>query len=226
MALSLPAGKFVTFIQDVPDFANYFYSLSNQQEAYIVATAIADLSPKRNSDWRDGLLERVQQARTMSLGIDTPLNSLKEIPDGWNWHLSTPNVPGVPVGTVVEPSTDKLPKRSGFLLPYRFIALPEGTIKAPKWIEEENIQAASEYENPPTDLQQLGILEDDHLHDEARYPTLKGRGPKREALAVCEMIALNQQVPFRKDSIQKVLEGQFRRDKGLSLELIGGLCEL
>ena len=226
VALSLPAGKFVTFIQDVPDFANYFYSLSNQQEAYIVATAIADLSPKRNSDWRDGLLERVQQARTMSLGIDTPLNSLKEIPDGWNWHLSTPNVPGVPVGTVVEPSTDKLPKRSGFLLPYRFIALPEGTIKAPKWIEEENIQAASEYENPPTDLQQLGILEDDHLHDEARYPTLKGRGPKREALAVCEMIALNQQVPFRKDSIQKVLEGQFRRDKGLSLELIGGLCEL
>ena len=56
VALSLPAGKFVTFIQDVPDFANYFYSLSNQQEAYIVATAIADLSPKRNSDWRDGFL--------------------------------------------------------------------------------------------------------------------------------------------------------------------------
>ena len=40
------------------------------------------------------------------------------------------------------------------------------------------------------------------------------------------MIALHQQVPFRRDAIIKVLESQFRRDKGITLELIGGLCEL
>ena len=40
------------------------------------------------------------------------------------------------------------------------------------------------------------------------------------------MVALHQQVPFRRDIIQKVLEGQFRRDKGLSLELMAGLCEM
>ena len=125
--------------------------------------------------------------------------------------MSTPDVPGVPVGTVVAQSTNKLPKRPGFLLPYRFVALPEGALQAPKWSETEEIKSASEYENPPTDLKQLGILEDDHLHDEARYPTLKGKGAKQEALAVCEMIAMNQQVPFRKDSIQKVLESQFKR---------------
>ena len=43
---------------------------------------------------------------------------------------------------------------------------------------------------------------------------------------MCEMIALHQQVPFRRDAIQKVLDSQFRRDKGLTLELIAGLCEL
>ena len=29
-----------------------------------------------------------------------------------------------------------------------------------------------------------------------------------------------QKVPFRRDSIQKVLEDQFRRDKSLSIELL------
>ena len=45
-------------------------------------------------------------------------------------------------------------------------------------------------------------------------------------LAVCEMVALHQKVPFRRDTILKALENQFRRDKGVTLELIGGLCEL
>ena len=40
------------------------------------------------------------------------------------------------------------------------------------------------------------------------------------------MIALYEQVPFRRDTIQKVLDNQFRRDKGLNLELMAGLCEL
>ena len=37
------------------------------------------------------------------------------------------------------------------------------------------------------------------------------------------MLALVQKVPFRRDSIQKILEDQFRRDKKLTLEFFGGL---
>ena len=39
------------------------------------------------------------------------------------------------------------------------------------------------------------------------------------------MLALVQKVPFRRDAIQKILEDQFRRDKKLTLELLGGLAE-
>ena len=41
-----------------------------------------------------------------------------------------------------------------------------------------------------------------------------------------EMAALQLQVPFRRDVLQKVLEDQFRRDKTLSLELLAALTEL
>lgn len=226
VALSLSAKAFVHFIQEVPAFANHFYNLNNLQETYAIAVAAAELNPKRPSNWRDGLLERMHQARTMSLPMDASLQGLKALTDGYRWHLSTPDVPGVPVGTVVLPSAQKLPIRSGFLLPYRLVALPEGVVPSPTINDRDLIEAASDFDNPPLDLQQLGILEDDHLHDEARHPTVRGKGPQREALAVCEMVALNQQVPFRRDAIQKVLEDQFRRDKGLTLELIAGLCEL
>lgn len=39
-------------------------------------------------------------------------------------------------------------------------------------------------------------------------------------------MALHLKVPFRKDAIRGVISEHFRRDKGLSVELIGGLLEL
>ena len=39
------------------------------------------------------------------------------------------------------------------------------------------------------------------------------------------MLALHQNVPFRKDILRRLVEDRLRRDQELSLELIGGLCE-
>ena len=226
MAVSLPGTSFVNFVKEIPEFGEYFSKLNNQQEAYAVAVAAVELQPKRTANWRDGILERVKQAQTTSLAMESSLQELDKLQPGWKWHMSTPGVPGVPVGTPLERSDDKLPSRPKFLLPYRLIALPEGVVPTPTVKTSELVKAAENRDKPAMDLQQLGILEDDHLHDESRYPTIRGKGAKREALAVCEMIALHQQVPFRRDAIIKVLESQFRRDKGITLELIGGLCEL
>ena len=60
-------------------------------------------------------------------------------------------------------------------------------------------------------LHQLGILEGDSLTDLDRFPSIRGKGDLKAAIADCEMLALVQKVPFRRDSIQKILEDQFRR---------------
>jgi HlyB family type I secretion system ABC transporter len=227
LALTLPAAAFVTYVQQELAFAAHFCKLTNPHEAYGVAVAAADLQPLRPADWRADLLERVRQARTTSLAAGEPLASLPALQQGWHWYLSTPDLPGLPVGSRLEHDAAGLPQRPGFRLPYRLVALPDGVLQPPVAVSPEAtvLQASSRQANP-VDLQQLGILEDDHLADDARYPVVRGRGPLREALAVCEMVALQQQVPFRRDAIQKVLEDQFRRDKGLTLELMAGLCEL
>ena len=184
------------------------------------------MQPKRPIDWRVGINERIKQAKAFSISSQQTLSKLPKLQSGWSWLLSSPEVPGISVGTALEATDENIPERKGFQLPYRFIALPEGPVESKPQTVKNIIELAKEKETNPMDLQQLGIMEDDHLEDEERNPIVRGRGSLNEALAVCEMIALHQQVPFRRDTIQKVLESQFRRDKGLSLELMAGLCEL
>ena len=172
---------------------------------------------------KNGLLTLGLQSKT-----DEPLSKLPELPEGWTWFLSTPNVPGVATGTPMSREESYLPKADRYKLQYRFIGLQNGSISQKitgAQILSKDFSPAEDFQNP-MDLHQLGILEDDHLDDESRYPISRGRGPLQEAMAVCEMVALQQEVPFRRDTIKKVIESQFRRDKGLSIELMAGLTEL
>ena len=227
LVLCLPAAQFVHFLKNQPAFASYFNNLTNNKEAYGVGLAAAELQPLRPQGWRDTLYERASLAKVASLKENEHFSALPVLPEQWHWYLSTPNVPNFPVGTCIDLNLQQLPVRVGFQLNYRFIALPDGILK-PKYsnISTEDIDLASECVDSHIDLEQLGILEGDKLEDDQRFPVVRGRGALHEALAVTEMLSLEQQVPFRRDAIQKVLEDQFRRDKGLSLELLAYLSEL
>ena len=148
--------------------------------------------------------------------------------DLYTWHMSTDRVPGFPVGAQVEEG-QLLPEASDFKLPYRIIGLKKQ--KNISLINEKSVdnryldQAQPLGATSSISLYQLGILEGDSQSDTDRYPSIRGKGDLKATIAVCEMLALIQKVPFRRDSIQKILEDQFRRDKKLSLELLGGLSE-
>ena len=227
VALALPAADFVELLLQHPAFANHFYTLTNLQEAYVVAAAAAELMPKRPANWRDDLVERVNKAQAVSIWAGESPSILPSLPSQWSWYLSSPELTGLPVGTPINSDLSALPQKDGYRLPYRLVAIPYGVLE-PKTsiVNGSDIQSGEDQPSTQIDLYQLGILEEDKLSDDFRYPLVRGRGPLHEALAVCEMVALQQQVPFRRDAIQKVLEDQFRRDKGLSLELMAGLCEL
>ena len=78
----------------------------------------------------------------------------------------------------------------------------------------------------PLDLEQLGIIEADQNTEDGKYPLVKAVGKVPEALAVCEMLCLQLNVPFRRDSVEKVLKDNQRRGKDPSLEIFAGLFEL
>ena len=122
------------------------------------------------------------------------------------WFLSTPDVPNLPVGTEIFPGR-ALPIRSGFNLPYRLVGFPSLAGSIVESINSSSlydIDAVEDFEDyDAVSLDQLGIIEGDSLQDDVKYPILRGRGVLDESLAVCEMIALVQRVPFRRDAIKK-----------------------
>ncbi|MCP9891978.1 peptidase domain-containing ABC transporter [Cyanobium sp. Aljojuca 7D2] len=232
LVLALPADGLVAATRNSDDFRAYFARLSSLQEAHHVALQAGELSARRPDGWQADLASRLQRTWACTLEPGQAFTPPPQAPADLIWHLSTPDVPGCPVGRAVALG-EQLPSRAGFLLPYRLIGLPEAAqlpaaeqvlpadVVAVDAVAENAVDQAS-----ATSLRQLGILEADRLGDGDRYPVVRGRGQLAEAMAVCEMVALQQRVPFRRDAIAKVLEDQFRRDKTLSLELIAGLCEL
>ncbi len=237
LVLALPADGLVTATRNSVDVRAYFARLSSLQEAHHVALRAGELSARRPAGWQADLASRVQRAWACNLDPEQAFKPPAQAPADLLWHLSTPDVPGWPVGRVIKLG-EAVPRRAGFLLPYRLIGLPQAAqLPAAEQVLPADVVSVDAMavdamavdaldQAPATSLRQLGILEADQLTDDDRYPEVRGRGQLAEAMAVCEMVALQQRVPFRRDAIAKVLEDQFRRDKTLSLELIAGLCEL
>jgi HlyB family type I secretion system ABC transporter len=226
LVLAFAAEVFVEMVREHNAFAAFFGELPGLQEAYAVAVAAAALHPRLSVGWEGDLPARSQSSHGYNLPAGQPFAP----PDGesglLDWFLSSAGVPGHPVGRWIEPGL-VLPERPGFALPYRLIGLPRTpALPASEQVVPVLAEALPSTETRSSNLAALGILEDEQLGDDDRFPIVRGRGQLAEALAVAEMVALHQRVPFRRDAISKVLEDQFRRDKSLSVELMGGLCEL
>ena len=227
VAIGFSAKLFVSYLFSNSRFANYFYSLTSLHESYVVAQAAYENSASPSINWDSNFNEYINTTLVYSIFPGEPLSKLPSIPNNFSWYLSTPNLPGIPIGSNINQTLLTLPPIKGLKLPYRLLAMPQtSSILISTHGSKLNEIITSKSSVSSIDLHQLGILESDSITDEMRFPVIFGKGPLQEALAICEMLALHQNVPFRRDAIQKVLEDQFRRDKSLSIELIGGLCEL
>ena len=126
---------------------------------------------------------------------------------------------------MIRPGQD-LPEAKGFKLKY-IIDFHPWMMSAINGSNSANTDSVGYLESlNSVSLASLGIVEADLQTEEDIYPIIRGKGDLNETLAACEMLALYSKVPFRRDTLKKILEGQFRRDKGLSVQLLGGLCEI
>ena len=58
------------------------------------------------------------------------------------------------------------------------------------------------------------------------FKLITANGPIQETLACLQMLANLMDIPFRKDSIEKILRDEIRRGKKPSMQLIGSICTL
>ena len=223
VVISISAKKFISAVEDCSDFQRVFATLPNIQESFHVVSSSTKYASKLKEGWFDELLDVIRSNVVVTVDAGQPFQSSdKQL----EWLVSTSGIPDFPVGTYLK-EEQILNKRVGYNLPYRitgFSSLSQSDKSASSESFSIAIQDAEDV--PGATLQQLGILEDDLLEDNERFPEVRGKGRISESLAVVEMISTFQKAPFRRDVLEKVLEDQFRRDKPLSIELLARLCEL
>ena len=229
LILSISAQSFLDLFASNKKFANSFASLSHPQETYIVASDFVKSQSVLVEDWANRLIDYTNLSQACSLESGVKFDSQQDSTD-LVWLISTAGLSSHQIGMTVSHG-DVINSNNGTRLPIRCVSIPNSSDfqtkkTSPSLLDELTRQASEPEDLPGASLKQLGILEDDLLEDDQRFPVIRAKGQLKEALAVCEMIALHQNAPFRRDVLEKILDDNFRRDKSLSLELIARLCEM
>ena len=227
LVVALPAQGFLEGLTSTPAFSQWFATKANVHESFHVAQAVLAQQAQRPDNWQELLMQQWPKALVVGVDPGQPFQPPAQAPEDVTWHLSTAQVPGVAVGQRLVPG-DVLPERQGFGLSYRCVGLPMLLGSQPEDLPPGLSASAESLELPlpAVSLQQLGILEDDTLDDDQRFPLVRGQGTLDEALAVCEMAALQQQVPFRRDGIQEGVGGPVPARQESQPGTAGSLSEL
>lgn len=224
--LEISAQEFVQLFLNNSSFQAYFSSLRNAHETYRVGKAIFEASARQEENWMENFWPAQKKNWLCSVMPEEPFKVPHDAPKDITWHVSTGTIPGISLGRQISEG-EMLPRLEGYNLPYRCIGLLDQNKQIKELSSTLQLTSVEALESrPDLSLQELGILESDNLSDEERFPYVKGNNTLDEAMAACEMASLYLKVPFRKELVRKVLEGQFQRDKVISLQLIGRLLEM
>ncbi len=150
----------------------------------------------------------------------------------YSYYLSTGKT-NLAIGT--ELSNNTLVKKSeGFRFNIRVVKIKSS------WLDYEEIEnklvsnkikdanaglETSKLEVETTDLAKLGVIEYEDFGDSDKFPLVRGKGMVEEGLAIVEMICKKENIPIRKELVNKFLTDQKKRGKDLCIENLGGLCE-
>ena len=221
--MAIPSVDFITAYRNSVALRSSFSEMQNPHELNVVVASIMESASLRKEGWADRLKADVKSYFSASVAPGEIFSPKHDSTEDLVWLMSSDNVPDIPVGERIVRG-HQMPNSEHNHLPYRLIGIPPHPDLLIDQPPQKNYKPFEE--QPSLSLQDLGILEEDHISDDDRFPIVQGNGELNEALAVTEMVALHQLVPFRRDVILKVLESQFRRDKGVTIELMGGLLEI
>ena len=224
--LALEVEYFVDLIKTNNKFSDYFSTLTSPHEVINVLRGAEKLSPKGAKFTKEQIIATCSQSVVFSAKNDSLIVGT-ELPNKWKWHVSTPKITGYEVGTQLEDIPGVKIGRDSFALPLRFVAFAShDNLTSFAQLADSHVTSDSETIENPLGFDQLGILDGDHLKVTEEYPFVKAKGDEEAAIAVCNMITLHYNVPFRGDAVKKVIKEQITKGKGITIELIAGVIEL
>ena len=225
--LSLKDELILNLYQNEPNFSDWCNKNIQISEAYEMANILLRNKTSNILDIKDSANRILNCAK-----IDT-FNNKNLIKDkDLIYIVGSDNINNFKPGDVLEPSKKvtirgPLPARVfkiNIEIYHKLISLESSKNKNPNNIisnelEDINIQEAEEILYPSAE--KIG-----QYNENKKFKLIKASGEIRECLACLQMLASQLDVPYRVDSIEKILRDTIRRGKKPTIELLGGITTM
>jgi ATP-binding cassette, subfamily B, bacterial HlyB/CyaB len=220
VCFTIPAELFNQTLRAEPSFAQFFQSHCGYIECFDLlgkelqrrADGTTNLSALTEKLWAKTVVRYWQQGDSLS--------------EGYLWVYSSPG----PWGEVGQPFNPTAAAGQG---PLRLIGLPH--FSAPSLAQQTAIpvssrSAALDESDPssdPTSLVPLApeLFPDPAVQKKLRFPVFRGRGPIYGTLACFQMLAQYWGLPFRRDTLRRILSQQSENGAPPSLQTCGAIAD-
>ena len=135
--------------------------------------------------------------------------------------LISSNVKDLKVDSILD-SSKKIKTTSDF--PPRIISIPKLLIDQFLYMKEE--VPSTEKIKFSTEFPEKTSLNFDYENSKKKSKLIKANGPIHELLACLQMISNELDIPFRKDTIEKIIRDEIRRKPSFSMEFCGSLLSM
>lgn len=238
-ALAIPDDFILQLHRYEASFQGWCNTTLQPAELQALALSLVENSPRTDLDPRAIFQELLQYARLQTVNHNTPA---PEVGSEKIWMLASANVLDRRLGDTIA-EAEVLSCRGP--LPARLISVPrimrqqinsKAGGKAKKDITQSgsnsNLSTAEEASPAFKEVQRApalpGISGADlgQYDPKQRFQLLRANGTREETQACLQMLAAELSLPFRKDSVEKVLRDAMRRGKPPTMELCGGLLAM
>ncbi len=167
--------------------------------------------------WR----ERIDQLRQHTRAVSPPAQGSRvSLQEGEELLLASANVPGLAIGSAL-PADEPLPQPRP-PLPLRLLAVDRTATAAPGEPAAEPGSPAAE-PGGPTQPSSLDLGQE---RADRGLTLVRGQGPLEETLACFQMLGKLLELPYRRDSVDKILRDKMRRGQPPDLQLCGQIAAM
>ncbi|MBM5800510.1 MAG: ATP-binding cassette domain-containing protein [Cyanobacteria bacterium K_DeepCast_35m_m2_023] len=230
-ALAIPDEVVLELYQQDATFKTWCDTTLHPAEIHYLMHQLMRSSPRSDIN-RQGLFQHLltsAQLRTLAPG-STPGSSESEA-----WFVASANVVGQELGERVQ--ADASLETEG-PLPVRLIGIPQSVMEA---LQDATAQVAAPTGagstalpgadgalviNPAPQVPEVSGLDLGQSAGRSRFQLIRAQGTLQETQACLQMLAASMKLPFRKDSVEKILRDALRGNKAPSMELCGGLASM
>ncbi|AFZ23103.1 ABC-type bacteriocin/lantibiotic exporter with N-terminal double-glycine peptidase domain [Cylindrospermum stagnale PCC 7417] len=215
ITINLPVADFLALMQQESAFAQALYQTASLIEVYELLQA----ELHRCADGSQNLVKLTQAVNPNAIAKTiTTRQASPQLDSEYLWLISGSSSAEFPVGSCLE--SEYLNPKLKFPAPMRLLGLPKtllGKQPAPKLAKLTPIAYAPEINITP---------EPAASDNKQKYPCVRGRGPLDASLACFQMLSQYFNIPFRKDTVRRVLTKQQTQTGSISLQYCGAVAEL